>query len=86
MKKPYTVVCMERSSPLPPVYPDPLIYNFELDLVDLDDESKLKRLVAEERVKEVYVGSEFDFEEIAAGIQIVVVFPGDLYPVADFRT
>lgn len=83
LKKTVTLIIREVSSPLPPVYPEPLIYTVETESVS--DQDHLRSMIAQIRVEELDADDEM-FEEIFEGIVIDLVFEGEPKVLADFRT
>lgn len=73
MTKTYTCICREISSDSPPEYDDPLIYTVE---AEAPDQVILTDLCQDQR------RIETDFE---SELEILIVFEGDLTPVADWR-
>ncbi|AET42336.1 hypothetical protein DSS3P1_01 [Ruegeria phage DSS3-P1] len=87
MSNTYTVAVVEGSTPLPPCYPDPLLY--VVTVSDPHDSESILDQVAEARALEL-LGEPEDytpqtFDALRAGLRLLFVLAGDVYPVADFR-
>ena len=76
----YTIICMEDSSG----YHDPLIYTLEFEDIRSLTEGQVFDKVVQERLEEI--GDDELEEEIRARLRVCLIFEGDLYPVADWRT
>lgn len=77
-----TVVVSEKSSPLPPVSPWPLIYT--VDVKDPKDHAEVLAAVAAERMDELGI-DESNLDEVLDGIEIHFAFAGDVNTLTDFR-
>lgn len=78
-----TVVVQELKSPLPPVYPAPLIYT--VTGIAANDESAILDAVAVMRAADFGRDDSETIDAIRAGLELHFAFAGDLTPVADFR-
>ncbi len=85
-----TAIVMECTSPLPPVYPQPLI--FVLEVIDPQDEIEITRLIADQRYNDLMLdGDEAQdndiIDQIVDGLELCFVFRGDVTGnTVDFRT
>lgn len=81
----YTVICRELVSPLPPVYPDPLIYDIQVPQGTTDVEALFLDEIAKIRFEELGKDNPELLPLIRKGLTIDFAFEGDLSPVFDFR-
>lgn len=79
-----TAIVIERATPFPPVYPAALIY--VVDVLNPNDESEVCAAVAASRADDFGHADESDaIDKIAAGLELMFAFAGDLETVADYR-
>ena len=81
-----TVVMSETSSPFPPIYDRPLIY--DLNVVDPKDEADVRTKLAQIRYEELSGEEPVDpalLLEIFEGIEIHFCFAGELQTLVDWR-
>jgi uncharacterized secreted protein with C-terminal beta-propeller domain len=90
-----TVIFKEISSPLPPAYPEPLIYTVKVEADPLETQrlkkgealneiykDQLLDLVAAERADELDTN---DTEEVREGLKLLFAFEGEHSPILDWR-
>lgn len=81
------VLVREISSPYPPVYPEPLLYDVPLAL--LGDEVSVKEYIANKRLEEIGgVGLDVrkdDLEEVIYGLRLIMAFPPGTETIKDWR-
>lgn len=86
-----TVIFQEISTPVPPTYPQPLVYAVDYkgavggdDLFTLAEEAEdeILDLLAKARAEEL---STDDVVGVRAGLELLFAFEGDRRPVLDWR-
>ena len=86
-QKTLTVIVLEVTTPLPPAYPQPLIYLVKV-LSDAD-EGEILHAVAEQRWDDLNLDPEEDSDvcyDVKDGLELLFAFEGELLPSHDWRT
>lgn len=98
-KKKLTVIVREVSSPVPPVYPHPLIYTIKVaedvfaggaaEVAEAyEREPEIRRAVAIQRASELTENSAFAesiVDQVEEGLELIMAFEGEPDIVADWR-
>lgn len=81
-----TVVVREKSTPLPPAYPHPLIYTVEVSTSA--DDAEILQAVAVQRCADLGLDDEEDSGEcyeVKDGLELLFAFKGDVDTARDWR-